>query len=481
MQTNKSNVIKVLQQLIAYPTITPQECGIYAYIKEILSDFEALEFEKEGVKNLFLYKDLSAGNAESQTHNHTQTQNATSAVLDYGLPRDSSDSLAMTQKRDFSDSISTKAHENKSNFSNAESQNKKSQKPHLCFAGHIDVVPPGEGWASEPFSPTIKEGFLYGRGAQDMKAGVAAFVCAIREFVNCLESQNLQTSTKGANVESQRVQDSKESQKVQIPQSCDSTSSQNFNGILSVLLTSDEEGAAIFGTKYTLECLKERDLLPDFAIVAEPTSVERFGDMIKVGRRGSINGILKIFGQQGHVAYPKKCLNPVDIIAPHLSKISGHKLDKGSEEFEPSRIVVTDIRGGLEVVNVTPNDLKIMFNVRNSTQTSIESVRKYLEHLLAKAPHSLELNQSSKPFLTDKQSLIVQKIVKALESQNGFAPELSTSGGTSDARYFAEFGVKVVECGVCNDSIHAINERVRMSEVEALQNAFVVLLAQWNL
>ena len=479
METNQSNVIKVLQQLIAYPTITPQECGIYAYIKEILSDFEALEFEKEGVKNLFLYKDLSAGNAESQTHNHTQIQNATSAVLDYGLPRDSSDSLAMTQKQDSSDSISTKTHENKSNFSNAESQNKKSQKPHLCFAGHIDVVPPGEGWASEPFNPTIKEGFLYGRGAQDMKAGVAAFVCAIREFVDCLESQNLQTSTKGENVESIRAQDSKESL-TQERDSSDSTSSQNFNGILSVLLTSDEEGAAIFGTKYTLECLKDKDLLPDFAIVAEPTSVEKFGDMIKVGRRGSINGILKIFGQQGHVAYPKKCLNPVDIIAPHLSKISGHKLDKGSEEFEPSRIVVTDIRGGLEVVNVTPNDLKIMFNVRNSTQTSVESVRKYLEHLLAKAPHSLELNQSSKPFLTDKQSLIVQKIVKALESQNGFAPELSTSGGTSDARYFAEFGVKVVECGVCNDSIHAINERVRMSEVEALQKVFLSLLKDFN-
>lgn len=479
METNKSNVIKVLQQLIAYPTITPQECGIYAYIKAILSDFEALEFEKEGVKNLFLYKDLSAGNAESQTHNHTQIQNATSAVLDYGLPRDSSDSLAMTQKQDSSDSISTKTHENKSNFSNAELQNKESQKPHLCFAGHIDVVPPGEGWASEPFNPTIKEGFLYGRGAQDMKAGVAAFVCAIREFVDCLESQNLQTSTKGENVESQRAQDSKESL-TQERDSSDSTSSQNFNGILSVLLTSDEEGAAIFGTKYTLECLKDKDLLPDFAIVAEPTSVEKFGDMIKVGRRGSINGILKIFGQQGHVAYPKKCLNPVDIIAPHLSKISGHKLDKGSEEFEPSRIVVTDIRGGLEVVNVTPNDLKIMFNVRNSTQTSVESVRKYLEHLLAKAPHSLELNQSSKPFLTDKQSLIVQKIVKALESQNGFAPELSTSGGTSDARYFAEFGVKVVECGVCNDSIHAINERVRMSEVEALQKVFLSLLKDFN-
>lgn len=410
----QTNTIEVLKQLIAYPTITPQECGIYAYIKEILSDFEILEFEKEGVKNLFLYKDLGAKNAESQRAD--------------------------------------------SNDSNAESQNKKSQKTHLCFAGHIDVVPPGEGWASEPFSPTIKEGFLYGRGAQDMKAGVAAFVCAIREFVDCLESQSLQTA-----------QDSSDS------------TLQRFNGILSVLLTSDEEGAAIFGTKYTLECLKERDFLPHFAIVAEPTSVEKFGDMIKVGRRGSINGILRVFGKQGHVAYPKKCVNPVELIAPYLSQIAGYELDKGSAEFEPSKLVITDIRGGLEVVNVTPNDLKIMFNARNSTQTSLEDLRQYLENLLSKIPHSLELNQSSKPFLTNKQSRIVQRIAKVLESKNGFAPKFSTSGGTSDARYFAEYGVSVVECGVCNDSIHSVNERVRLSEVESLQNVFLTLLAQWNL
>ncbi|WP_416825732.1 succinyl-diaminopimelate desuccinylase [Helicobacter ganmani] len=410
----QTNTIEVLKQLIAYPTITPQECGIYAYIKEILSDFEILEFEKEGVKNLFLYKDLGAKNAESQRAD--------------------------------------------SNDSNAESQNKKSQKTHLCFAGHIDVVPPGEGWASEPFSPTIKEGFLYGRGAQDMKAGVAAFLCAIREFVDCVESQSLQTA-----------QDSSDS------------TLQRFNGILSVLLTSDEEGAAIFGTKYTLECLKERDFLPHFAIVAEPTSVEKFGDMIKVGRRGSINGILRVFGKQGHVAYPKKCVNPVELIAPYLSQIAGYELDKGSAEFEPSKLVITDIRGGLEVVNVTPNDLKIMFNVRNSTQTSLEDLRQYLENLLSKIPHSLELNQSSKPFLTNKQSRIVQRIAKVLESKNGFAPKFSTSGGTSDARYFAEYGVSVVECGVCNDSIHSINERVRLSELESLQNAFLTLLAQWNL
>lgn len=434
MQTNKTKSIEVLKQLITYPTITPQECGIYAYIKEILHDFEVLEFDKERVKNLFLYKDLSAQNAESH----------------------------------------------------------RSKKTHLCFAGHIDVVPPGEGWASEPFSPTIKEGFLYGRGAQDMKAGVAAFLCAIREFVDCVESQNLQASTKGANAESQNTTsevsdyglpqlDESSLATTQEQDSSDSTRLQGFKGILSVLLTSDEEGAAIFGTKYTLECLKERDLLPDFAIVAEPTSVEKFGDMIKVGRRGSINGILRVFGKQGHVAYPKKCVNPVELIAPYLSQIAGYELDKGSAEFEPSKLVITDIRGGLEVVNVTPNDLKIMFNVRNSTQTSLEDLRQYLENLLSKIPHSLELNQSSKPFLTNKQSRIVQRIAKVLESKNGFAPKFSTSGGTSDARYFAEYGVSVVECGVCNDSIHSINERVRLSEVESLQNAFLTLLAQWNL
>ncbi len=417
----QTHSIEVLRRLITYPTITPQECGIYAYIRGILQDFEVLEFEKEGVKNLFLYKDLSADNVESQAQDCPEEK-----------------SLVMTEGGECNDSI--------------EAESYKAKKTHLCFAGHIDVVPPGEGWESEPFTPTIKEGFLYGRGAQDMKAGVAAFVCAIREFVdlqNFKDFQNLQ--------------------------------SQRFNGIVSMLLTSDEEGAAVFGTKYTLECLKECDLLPDFAIVAEPTSVERFGDMIKVGRRGSINGILKIFGKQGHVAYPKKCVNPVELIAPYLSQIAGWDLDKGSAEFEPSKLVITDIRGGLEAVNVTPNDLKIMFNVRNSTQTSLEDLRAYLENLLAQIPHSLELNQSSKSFLTDKESPIVQKIAKVLEWQNGFAPELSTSGGTSDARYFAEYGINVVECGVCNDSIHSLNECVRLSEVDSLQNAFLTLLAQWKI
>ncbi|TLD85018.1 succinyl-diaminopimelate desuccinylase [Helicobacter sp. MIT 11-5569] len=376
-QIQNSQTLEVLKNLISYPSITPKECGIYAYICAILPEFKALCFDKNGVKNIFLYKDFM------------------------------------------------------------ESKNTDSKVAHLCFAGHIDVVPPGEGWESEPFVPLQKDGFLYGRGAQDMKGGVAAFVCAIREFLD---------------------------------------SNKAFDGILSVLLTSDEEGDAIFGTKYALEELEKLDLLPDFAVVAEPTCVEKFGDMIKVGRRGSINGKLTIFGKQGHVAYPNKCVNPVELIAPMLSGIAGFDLDKGSAEFEPSKIVITDIRGGMEVVNVTPSDLKIMFNMRNSTLTCLEDLQAYLENLLSAIPHHLELKQSSKPFLTDTENKIVQKMVEVLESQNGFAPMLSTSGGTSDARYFAEFGVRVVECGVCNDRIHSLNERVKITEVEALKQVFKCLL-----
>lgn len=374
--------IEILKKLISYPTITPKECGIYDYIQELLPNFKVLEFEKEGVKNLFLYKEFG---------------------------------------------------------------DKDLAKTHLCFAGHIDVVPPGEGWESDPFTPTQKGEYLYGRGTQDMKGGVAAFLCAVMEFEKQSNSQNA------------------------------------LNGILSILLTSDEEGEAIYGTKYVLEELDKINLLPEFAIVAEPTSAERFGDMIKIGRRGSINGKLTIFGKQGHVAYPSKCINPVELIAPLLSKIAGFNMDNGNEDFEPSKIVITDIRGGMEVVNVTPNDLRIMFNIRNSTQTSLEDLQSYLESILKEIPHSLELRQSSKPFLTNTQNFIVQKLVESLQKNTGFTPILSTSGGTSDARYFAEYGVNVVECGVCNDSIHSINEKVKISEVESLSQVFLCLLQNFAL
>ncbi|MSN96514.1 succinyl-diaminopimelate desuccinylase [Campylobacter sp. FMV-PI01] len=316
--------------------------------------------------------------------------------------------------------------------------NKKfGEGEHLCFAGHIDVVKPGNGWQSDPFYPVIKDGYIYGRGTQDMKSGVAAFVAAV-------------------------------------------LSAKNFDGTLSILLTSDEEGDAIYGTNEVLKFLKESGNLPDFAVVAEPTCEKIFGDTLKVGRRGSINGVLKIFGKQGHAAYPKKCINPAHILATKFSEFAGFDLDDGSEFFEKSKIVITDIRGGMEVCNVTPGEIKIMFNVRNSNLINLEDVKKYIENLYKDYDINLDIKASSMPFLTDKNSKIVNKIAKSIQNVCDIRPNLSTSGGTSDARYFATNGVSVVEFGVINDRIHAINERVSLDEVAKLQRVFSDLIENFN-
>ena len=301
--------------------------------------------------------------------------------------------------------------------------------PHLCFAGHIDVVPAGDGWQSDPFDPFIKEGVVYARGAQDMKSGVCAFLQALKE-------------------------------------------TKNFKGTLSALLTSDEEGDAKHGTIEMLNELKKRSFLPDYAIVAEPTSEKVFGDAIKVGRRGSINGVIDIVGKQGHAAYPEKTINPVHQIAPILHKLAGHLLDEGDAFFTPSQIVITDIRGGMEVTNVTPGNLKIMFNVRNSTKTDIAKIRHYIEETLVGINFNLRLSESAQPFITSKDSFVVKALSQALLHTHGSAPKLSTAGGTSDARFFGSFGVATVECGVVNDTIHAPNECCPMYEVESLTEVF---------
>lgn len=304
-----------------------------------------------------------------------------------------------------------------------------SKGPHVCFAGHIDVVPPGHGWESEPFEPVVKEGVVYARGTQDMKSGVCAFLQAAKE-------------------------------------------AKTFQGTLSILLTSDEEGDATYGTIEVLKELQKRSFLPDYAIVAEPTSEKVFGDAIKVGRRGSINGIIEITGKQGHAAYPEKAINPVHQIAPLLGKLAGHFFDQGDASFSPSQLVITDIRGGMEVCNVSPGALKIMFNVRNSTQTDIEKIRSYVEGVLSGLNFSLRLSQSAHPFVTPHDSLIVHAVQKALLEVVGHSPKLSTAGGTSDARFFGAFGVATIECGVVNDTIHAPNECCPLSEVESLVLVF---------
>ncbi len=314
---------------------------------------------------------------------------------------------------------------------------KYGEGEHLCFAGHVDVVPPGEGWESNPFVPLVKEGRIYARGAQDMKSGVAAFVQACKE-------------------------------------------TENFGGRLSILLTSDEEGEATYGTQIMLAHLKEIDLLPDYCVVAEPTCEEKFGDAIKIGRRGSINGYLTIKGRQGHAAYPEKADNPVHRIAPLLSQIAGVALDEGDEDFAPSQMVITDIRGGMEVTNVTPGELKIMFNVRNSTKTTQREIEAHIAKVLAGLDYRLKLTQGSYPFVTKRQSKIVTHLSQSIKQITGEAPKLSTAGGTSDARFMGAYGIDVVEFGVINDTIHAPNERTSIEEVEGLYAVFVALIGSFE-
>ncbi|SHO80635.1 N-succinyl-L,L-diaminopimelate desuccinylase [hydrothermal vent metagenome] len=300
---------------------------------------------------------------------------------------------------------------------------------HLCFAGHVDVVPAGDGWASNPFIPKIENGIIYARGAQDMKSGVASFVQAIKD-------------------------------------------TKKFNGTLSILLTSDEEGDATYGTQIMLQHLKEIDMLPDYSIVAEPTCEDKMGDSIKIGRRGSINGYLTIKGKQGHAAYPQKAINPIDKVAPILGDIAGHYLDNGDEDFAPSQIVITDIRGGMEVTNVTPNELKIMFNVRNSTKTNQDDILKFFANKFEDIDYELNLTQGSYPFVTNRNSYIVSIISNSIQKYTNIKTKLSTAGGTSDARFMGAYGIDVVEFGVINDTIHAINERTTIKEVESLYDIF---------
>jgi succinyl-diaminopimelate desuccinylase len=362
----KYDVIDLFLKLLAAKSITPEDGGLMEFIKNYLNDFEAIEINKEGVKNLFLYKKFGSGE-------------------------------------------------------------------HLCFAGHVDVVPPGDGWDSDPFIPVLKDGKIYARGAQDMKSGVAAFVAALKDL-------------------------------------------KEFNGMVSVLLTSDEEGDAKYGTKIVLEYLKKHNMLPNYAIVAEPTCEEKFGDAIKIGRRGSINGVIKVFGKQGHAAYPQKAINPIHKIAPILPKIAGVNLDSGDENFAPSKFVITDIRAGMEVTNVTPGELKLMFNVRNSTKTDINDIKNFVDKHFGGLNYSLTLNQSAKPFVTNKDSKVVKVLDNAIKDIVGSSPKYSTAGGTSDARFFGEFKVDTVEFGVINDTIHAPNERTTIEEVKNLYKIFKALL-----
>jgi len=374
------NLIQLFQKLLQFQSITPNDAGIYNFIEEYLGD----TWE---VKKLDFLK-------ESGEH-----------------------------KEDVSNRVYYKKFGESSE--------------HLCFAGHIDVVPTGEGWSVDPFQADIIDGIITARGTQDMKSGVAAFLYACKN-------------------------------------------AKEFTGTLSILLTSDEEGDAINGTVKVLEYLQEIDFLPTSAIVAEPTCEVNFGDAIKNGRRGSINGYLEIQGKQGHAAYPEKAINPVHQIAPILGEIAGFDLDNGDEFFAPSKLVVTDIRGGMEVTNVTPDKLNLMFNVRNSTKTDQEKIKAFIKEKLGHLDYTLRLAQGSYPFVTDSDTKVVKALQTSIKNVTGVTTKLSTAGGTSDARFFGQFKIPTVEFGVINDTIHAVDERTSIEEVEKLSATFEDLIINWT-
>jgi len=314
--------------------------------------------------------------------------------------------------------------------------------PLVCFAGHTDVVPTGplEHWVSDPFTPTVRDGVLYGRGAADMKASLAAFVAAIERFV---------------------------------------AAHPDHPGSIAVLFTSDEEGPAVDGTVRVVEALKARGERLDYCIVGEPTSVNRLGDMIKNGRRGSLSGHLVVKGIQGHVAYPHVARNPVHEIAPALAELAQTKWDEGNEYFPPTTWQVSNFNAGTGAGNVIPGEAHIQFNFRFSTASTLESLQTRVHGILDRHGilYELEWRYDGRPYLTRKGGL-VDAVAKAIKKVTGIDTELSTGGGTSDGRFIADICPQVVELGPTNATIHKVNECIRLEEVEQLPKIYQQILVE---
>lgn len=312
--------------------------------------------------------------------------------------------------------------------------------PVLCFAGHTDVVPSGppDQWLSDPFSPTVRDGRLYGRGAADMKSAIAAFVCAVEAFLDRHPAPP---------------------------------------GSIALLITSDEEGDAVDGTVRVVEALKARGERLDYCVVGEPTAERRVGDTIKNGRRGSLSGTLRVKGIQGHVAYPHLARNPVHLAAPALAELAGMTWDAGNEYFPSTTWQVSNIRGGTGATNVIPGELAVLFNFRFSTASTVESLTARVEHVLDKygLDYDLDWTLSALPYFTPEGAL-VRAAREAVARVTGEEAALSTSGGTSDGRFISEICREVVELGLCNDTIHKINEHVPVDDIVTLSAIYQRLL-----
>lgn len=308
--------------------------------------------------------------------------------------------------------------------------------PVLVFLGHTDVVPPGplDAWTSPPFEPTLRDGRLYGRGAADMKSGVAAMTLALEDFVR-------------AN-----------------PQ---------HPGTIALLLTSDEEGIGRDGVRRVAEEFRRRDQRIDWCVVGEPSSRGALGDLIRVGRRGSLTGRLHVRGVQGHVAYPERAKNPIHALAPALAELAATRWDAGNDAFPPTSFQVSNLNAGTGADNVIPGALDAVFNFRFGTASSAASLRERVERILAGCGVDATIDWwlSGEPFLT-REGPLREAVVAAIGEHCGIVPEASTGGGTSDGRFIAPLGAEVVELGPVNASIHKIDESVALDELERLPRLY---------
>lgn len=315
-----------------------------------------------------------------------------------------------------------------------------STGPLFVFAGHVDVVPTGplEAWHSHPFIPTIRDGHLFGRGAADMKGSLAAMISATTQFIQ---------------------------------------SHKNFPGRIGFLLTSDEEGPGINGTKKVMEYLQAKNVIIDYCIVGEPTCVERLGDMLKIGRRGSYHGFLKIMGKQGHVAYPDLASNPIHLSLQALHKLTQIVWDNATQDFQASTFQISNIKAGTGATNVIPGYLECAFNLRYSTALTVPSIQQKITAILDKYAlnYTIEWNLSGEPFLTKTCKLL--EVTKSVISEiTHITPRCTTDGGTSDARFIAPYGVDVLEFGPINKTIHSINECINIEDVEKLTLIYLNIL-----
>lgn len=312
--------------------------------------------------------------------------------------------------------------------------------PLFAFAGHTDVVPAGDenAWNTKPFEPTIKDGYLYGRGAADMKGGLASMVTATEKFIK---------------------------------------ENPNHKGRIAFLITSDEEGVAVNGTVKVMDYLKANEQKIDYCLLGEPSSTSSTGDVIKNGRRGSLNGVLKVNGKQGHVAYPHLAKNPIHLVSPALDDLCNQEWDNGNDYFPATSFQISNMHSGDGVTNVIPGDAHIKFNFRYSTETNKENLQKKVHEILDlhNLDYSIEWSHSGYPFLTPKGEL-VSACVEAIKKTKGIDTELSTSGGTSDGRFIAQEGTQVVELGPVNATIHQINESVLVQDLDDLSEIYYQVL-----